>query len=425
MLYEYVLHTHSHTFTVRPIADLVPREVAESWLKYLREELPAVAFKCSTQKQTTNLGRKSQSTISDSSIHSECLGADTLLQLLKNYARGATGIKSSITVGVVGLPNVGKSSLINSLKRTRVAHVGNQPGVTKSVQEIHLDKQVTLLDSPGVVFATAGAEGVAAAALHNCVRIEQLDDPVLPVSEIVRRCPRKLLMALFKVPSFNNVDEFLGHVATARGKLKKGGAVDVASAARIVLQDWNDGRIPYYTMPPKRDTEIAGTSVVVTNWGADFDAQEVFAAESTAVIGELPSIDGGAGGGISYFEMESAGKLDVEQLDTIEEDEEEEEDMSGSDVESDEDEMDEGDGPMMTRGGKEGKKAQNVQLYGEKGQFNPHAARAERKRRKRGGKGKEIEEEDDDQYDFEADWDDAKEKTIFAALDDEEEDDME
>lgn len=49
--------------------------------------------------------------------------------------------------------------------------VGNTPGVTKAVQEVHLDKQVTLLDSPGVVFAAAGADGEAAAALRNCVKV--------------------------------------------------------------------------------------------------------------------------------------------------------------------------------------------------------------------------------------------------------------
>ncbi len=49
--------------------------------------------------------------------------------------------------------------------------MGNTPGVTRAVQEVHLDRQVTLLDSPGVVFSAAGADGEAAAALRNCVKV--------------------------------------------------------------------------------------------------------------------------------------------------------------------------------------------------------------------------------------------------------------
>ena len=61
-----------------------------------------------------------------------CLGAETLLQLLKNYTRNMN-IKTAITVGVVGLPNVGKSSLINSLKRSRVTQVRTGLGIAELV----------------------------------------------------------------------------------------------------------------------------------------------------------------------------------------------------------------------------------------------------------------------------------------------------
>nr|POF16859.1 guanine nucleotide-binding protein-like nsn1 [Quercus suber] len=106
----------------RDPVDLVPREAVEKWLKYLREELPVVAFKCSTQEQRSNLGWKSSSKAAKPSNllqTSDFLGAETLIKLLKNYSR-SHDIKKSITVGVIGLPNVGKSSLINSLKRSHV-----------------------------------------------------------------------------------------------------------------------------------------------------------------------------------------------------------------------------------------------------------------------------------------------------------------
>ena len=54
-------------------------------------------------------------------------------------------------MSLIGLPNVGKSSLINSLKRSHVVNVGSTPGLTRSMQEVHLDKNVKLLDCPGVV----------------------------------------------------------------------------------------------------------------------------------------------------------------------------------------------------------------------------------------------------------------------------------
>lgn len=61
------------------------------------------------------------------------------------------------------------------------------------------------------------------------------------VKEILKLCPSKLLVTLYKIPSFDSVDDFLQKVSTVRGKLKKGGIVDTEAAARIVLHDWNEG----------------------------------------------------------------------------------------------------------------------------------------------------------------------------------------
>jgi len=88
-------------------------------------------------------------------------------------------LKLAITVGIVGLPNVGKSSLINSLKRSRVVNVGSTPGVTRSMQEVQLDKKVKLLDCPGVVMLKSSNSGVSV-ALRNCKRVEKMEDPISP-----------------------------------------------------------------------------------------------------------------------------------------------------------------------------------------------------------------------------------------------------
>lgn len=197
-------------------------------------------------------------------------------------------IKKSITVGIIGLPNVGKSSIINSLKRSHVVNVGATPGLTRSMQEVHLDKNVKLLDCPGVVMLKSAAND-GSIALRNCKRIEKLDDPIGPggftllsgivtyfmlccmtwlvvnnlavkcaVKEILKLCPEKVLVTLYKVPSFDSVDDFLQKVATVRGKLKKGGVVDVDATARIILHDWNEGTsLPLFKLKNHLKTSIS------------------------------------------------------------------------------------------------------------------------------------------------------------------------
>lgn len=96
------------------------------------------------------------------------------------------------------------------------------------------------------------------------------------MAEIVQRCPAQQLMTVYNIPAFAGADEFLQRVAAARGKLQRGGTADVVAAARLVLHDWNDGRIPFYTLPPARGSQEGHAAAeVVPIWATDFDADEV------------------------------------------------------------------------------------------------------------------------------------------------------
>lgn len=250
--------------------DLVPRANLEAWLKHLRHSFPCMPFKSSTQAQRQHLSQNAvplatpaavagqKQSFQELPVTSSSLGAPALLNLLKQYA--LTSPHSALTVGVVGYPNVGKSSLINSLKRSRACGVAAMPGKTRVVQEVVLDKGVKILDCPGVVLEDirelAEAEDgtsrrkQAEMMLRNCVKAELVEDPVAPMDVILERADPELLMKLYNIPMWSDTRDFLIKLALTRGRLGRGGIPDLEAAAVGVLRDWNSGKIPYYTRPP-------------------------------------------------------------------------------------------------------------------------------------------------------------------------------
>lgn len=247
--------------------DLVPKKVVGDWLTYLRRSHPTIAIKASTQFTSNSTGESSLATVSTVPV-----GMDGLLQLLKNYARtGGTGGKSKTTIvaGIIGYPNVGKSSIINAMKRSRAVGVSSRPGFTTSMQEVVLDRNVRLLDSPGVVFDDRSA------MLGNCIDSESIADPIPPVTELLNRCDHASLLMTYNIPAFPPGDTmaFLCLVAKSYGRVLKGGIPDKIAAARSVLKDWNNGKIPFYTEPPKIDSRqnVSSDAVVVSSFGKEFD----------------------------------------------------------------------------------------------------------------------------------------------------------
>eukprot|EP00871_Galdieria_phlegrea_P001320 jgi/Galph1/2189/GphlegSOOS_G856.1 len=210
--------------------DMIPSEVASQWVEYLSTFYPTVTFCASSEKV-----RKKYTSLTQN-----------LVQLLKSFRSEK---HASLLVGVVGYPNVGKSSLINCLHRSQVVQTGATPGVTKYNQEIIIDHNLRLIDCPGIVLEENSSQSLV---IRNFIQMEKIDDPIPYVQTILEKIGIERLVVLYSLPMFSTVDEFLALIAKKRGKLKQGGGFDLSAAAYSVLLDWSRGKIPYYSLPPKQ-----------------------------------------------------------------------------------------------------------------------------------------------------------------------------
>ncbi len=162
------------------------------------------------------------------------------------------GIKNRpIRAMVVGIPNVGKSTFINTFAGKACTRTGDRPGVTKGKQWIRLDKNVELLDTPGILWPKFDDPQVG----ERLAMIGSVKDEVLDLDELSLRLIAylmeaypKILQERYCVEGDREPVDMLGAIAQERNCLKKGGELDYGKAARLLLEDFRGGKLGRITL---------------------------------------------------------------------------------------------------------------------------------------------------------------------------------
>ena len=162
------------------------------------------------------------------------------------------GIKNRpIRAMVVGIPNVGKSTFINTFAGKACTRTGDRPGVTKGKQWIRLDKNVELLDTPGILWPKFDDPQVG----ERLAMIGSVKDEVLDLDELSLRLIAylmeaypKILQERYCVEEDREPVDMLGAIAQERNCLKKGGELDYGKAARLLLEDFRGGKLGRITL---------------------------------------------------------------------------------------------------------------------------------------------------------------------------------
>jgi len=200
-------------------ADLVPREVLEEWKEVLSREFPTIYISAR-----------------------ERLGTRFLWRTIKRVTD-----KRPVVVAVVGLPNVGKSTILNVLRGRHSVSTSPVPGWTKRATVARAATWLKVIDTPGVV--PRGEEEEL--AVRGALRPESLEDPVpaaLKLIEVLKRKEPDFLKKYYGVKESDPM-RALEELARRRNLLKKGGEPNVEEAARVVIRDWQSDRLVVFFTP--------------------------------------------------------------------------------------------------------------------------------------------------------------------------------
>ncbi|OBS81686.1 hypothetical protein A6R68_20147 [Neotoma lepida] len=222
-----------HLIFVLNKCDLVPTWATKRWVAVLSQDYPTLAFHASLTNP---------------------FGKGAFIQLLRQFGKLHTD-KKQISVGFIGYPNVGKSSVINTLRSKKVCNVAPIAGETKVWQYITLMRRIFLIDCPGVVYPSEDSE--TDIVLKGVVQVEKIKAPQDHIGAVLERAKPEYISKTYKIDSWENAEDFLEKLAFRTGKLLKGGEPDLQTVGKMVLNDWQRGRIPFFVKPPNAEPPTA------------------------------------------------------------------------------------------------------------------------------------------------------------------------
>lgn len=222
-------------------SDLANPAASKIWMKAYREAgIPAGEI-----VSTSNSGKALAVRLIEEAAHDE-------VERMK-----AKGVSKTVRALVVGIPNVGKSTFINRIAGETRAKVGDKPGVTKGKQWVKITPYLELMDSPGLLWPKLEDQKMA----RHLAYLGSIRDDILEIEELSLNllgelrtiCPEELYSRFKKMNENTPEQELLEAVAKSRGFILKGGIYDTERAAKVVLDEFRNGKIGRVTLelPPK------------------------------------------------------------------------------------------------------------------------------------------------------------------------------
>jgi ribosome biogenesis GTPase A len=234
-------------------ADLADPEVTTSWLRCLS----------TPQTQAPDVANGRAVAIASSSNHFAAT-KQRLIELCRSLT-GRTGDHlRPIRAMVVGIPNVGKSTIINLLIGRKVAKVGDEPAVTKMQQQVELESGIMLSDNPGLLWPNISDEATGLClAFGGAFSEAALDYESVArhgAEVLLARYPQ-LVMARYKLAVLaENGDALLREIGRRRGCLRKDGDIDLHKAADVLIHDFRQGAIGRISLEEPRPTGLASAN---------------------------------------------------------------------------------------------------------------------------------------------------------------------